>query len=264
MIIFKYEIRQLRNYTFWWALALALFIIMILPSYVSMLAGGSVNMGALEGNPMFDMLGVDVNVISTPIGCFGFINAFLAIAGGINGMFTGLKAFTKETVQKTADYIYTKPYKRGAIFLSKLFSSFISISITSICYFLGSIAGGYSAVPGGFDMKTLALLVGSFYLLQLYFVIFGTFIGALYSKIRTPLLLSSGVVFLLYVLSTFASKVGNIFIKFATPFSYFGASSIINSGGYNAGYLLTYAILCVVFVVIGYVAFIKKDVKFIS
>ena len=87
MAIFKYEMRQLRNYTFWWAAALTLFIFMILPSYVSMLSGGTIDMGALEGNPMFDLLGVDANVISTPIGCYGFINAFLAIAGGINGMF---------------------------------------------------------------------------------------------------------------------------------------------------------------------------------
>jgi len=264
MAILKYEMRQLRNYTFWWAIALALFIIMILPSYVSMLGGGAINMGALEGNPMFDMLGVDVNVISTPIGCYGFINAFLAIAGGINGMFLGLKAFTKETVQKTADYIYTKPYKRGAIFLSKLFSSFISISVIGGCYLAGSIAGGFSAVPGGFDLKSLTLLAGSFFLIQLYFVFFGAFTGAIYSKIRAPLLLSSGMVFMFYVLSAFASKVDNALIKFVTPFSYFGASKIINSGGYNAAYIWTYAILCVVFAVAGYVTFIKKDVKFIS
>ena len=264
MAILKYEIRQLRNYTFWCALALALFIIMILPSYVSMLAVGGVNMGALDGNPMFDMLGVDVNVISTPIGCYGFINAFLAIAGGINGMFLGLKAFTKETVQKTADYIYTKPYKRGAIFLSKLFSSFVSVSIIGICYFFGSMVGGFSAVPGGFDLKTLTLLVGSFFLIQLYFVLLGGFVGAIYSKIRTPLLLSSGAVFMLYVLSAFASKVDSAFFKFVTPYSYFGASSIINTGRYNPEYILTFTIVCIVFAVIGYMTFLKKDVKFIS
>jgi ABC-2 type transport system permease protein len=256
--------RQLRSYSFWWALALALFIIMILPSYVSMLAGGAVDMEALEGNPMFDMFGVDAHVIGTPIGCYGFINAFLAIAGGINGMFLGLKAFTKETVQNTADYIYTKPYKRGTIFCSKLISSFISVSIIGICYFLGSIAGGFAAVPGGFDLKLLALLTGSFFLIQLYFVLFGAFAGAVYSKIRTPLLLSSGVVFMLYVLSAFASKMDSTFIKFFSPFSYFGASKIINSGGYNASFMLSYIIFCAIFTVAGYVIFIKKDVQFIS
>ena len=264
MAICKYEMRQLRNYTFWWAIALALFIIMILPSYVSMLAGGAVNLGTLEGNPMFAMLGVDANVISTPIGCFGFINAFLSIAGGINGMFTGLKAYTRDTVQKTADYIYTKPYKRGAIFLSRLFSSFLSVAIIGICYFSGSIAGGYAAVSGGFDLHTLTLLVGSFFLIQLYFMLFGSFIGAVYSKIRTPLLLSSGVVFMLYVLSAFASKVNSSFFKFLTPFSWFGASKVILSGGYNSSFMLTYIMLCIVFVVVGYVTFMKKDVQFIA
>ena len=264
MAIFRYEIRQLRNNTFWWAIALAMFVIVILPSYVSMLAGGAVNLEALDGNPMFEMLGVDATVISTPIGCYGFINAFVAIAGGIYGMFSGLKAFTKETVQKTADYLYTKPYKRGAIFLSKFFSSFISVFVICICYFLGSIAGGFAAVTGGFDMKMLALLVGSFFLIQLYFVLFGAFIGSVYSKIRAPLFVSSGVVFMLYVFSTFASKIGSDFFQFISPFSYFGASKIINSGGYNGVFMLTYIILCVVFVVTGYITFIKSDIKIIS
>lgn len=264
MAILKYEMRQLRSYTFWWALTLAVFIFIILPTYISMLADGATNMAALDGNPIFDMLGVDVNVIGTPIGCYGFINAFLAIAGGINGMFLGLKAFTKETVQKTADYIYTKPYKRGAIFLSKLFSSFLSLSITGVCYFLGSTVGGFASVPGGFNMRTLVLLTGVFFLIQLYFVLFGAFIGTVYSKIRTPLLLSSGVVFMFYVLSAFASKIDSAFFKFITPFSYFGASNIINSGGYNAEFMLAYAILCAAFTVVGYVTFTKKDVTFIS
>jgi ABC-2 type transport system permease protein len=95
-------------------------------------------------------------------------------------------------------------------------------------------------------------------------VLFGAFAGAVYSKIRTPLLLSSGVVFIFYVFSTFASKIDSTFFKFVSPFSYFGASKIINSGGYNEAYMLTYIILCIVFTVAGYVIFIKKDVQFIS
>jgi len=264
MAIFKYEMRQLRNYTFWWAAALTLFIFMILPSYVSMLSGGTIDMGALEGNPMFDLLGVDANVISTPIGCYGFINAFLAIAGGINGMFLGLKTFTKETVQKTADYIYTKPYRRGFIFFTKVLSALISVSVVSLCYFIGSAAGGFVVTPGGFDRKTLTLLTGSFCLLQIYFVLFGAFVGAIYSKIRTSLLLSSGVVFIFYVFSAFSSKVNNDLLKFVSPFSYFGASKIINTGGYNTAYMLTFTVLCFVFAIVGYMAFVKKDVTFIS
>jgi ABC-2 type transport system permease protein len=256
--------RQLRNYTVLWALFLALFIVMILPSYVSMLAVGADNMGALEGNPVFEMFGVDANVISTPIGCYGFINAFLAVAGGINGMFAGLKAFTKETAQKTADYIYTKPYGRGAVYLSKLSSALISVVVIGVCYFLGSMAGGFAAVRGGFDIKTLFLLAGSFFLIQLYFVLFGACFGSMYSKIRAPLLLSSGVVFLFYVVSTFAVKVGSAFFKFVSPFSYFGAGKIISSGGYDGAFMTTHIVLCAVFAVAGYVAFTKKDVEFIS
>lgn len=264
MAIFKYEMRQLRGYTFWWAIASALFIFLVFPIYISLLGSGAVNMGAMEGNSVLDMLGVDANVITTPLGCYGFLTAFFTIFAGINGMYLGLKAFTKETVQKTADYIYTKPYKRGAIFLAKVISSIISVSVISFCYFLGSAASAVMNISGGFDMKALSLIAGSFYLIQLYFVLFGAFIGAIYSKIRTSLLLSSGVVFMFYVFSAFSSKVNNDFIKFMSPYSYFGTSKIITSGSYNTAYILTLTTMCVIFAIVGYMTFVKKDVSFIS
>lgn len=264
MAIFKYEMRQLRGYTFWWAVASALAIFLLFPIYISLLGGGAVDIGALEGNPLFDMLGVDAKVISTPIGCYGFLTAFFAIAAGINGMYLGLKAFTKETVQKTADYIYTKPYKRGAIFLAKVISSVISVSLVGFGYFFGSAASASMNISGGFDIKTLSLIAGSFYLIQLYFVLFGAFVGAIYSKIRTSLLLSSGVVFVFYVFSAFSSKINNSFFQFVSPFSYFGVSKMINSGGYNTAYMLTFTVLCVIFAGVGYTTFVKKDVTFIS
>ncbi|MDR0772362.1 MAG: hypothetical protein LBF15_05000 [Candidatus Peribacteria bacterium] len=54
------------------------------------------------------------------MGTLGFLTSFFALAAGISGMFLGLKIFTKETVQKSAEFLYTKPYSRGNIFFSKM------------------------------------------------------------------------------------------------------------------------------------------------
>jgi ABC-2 type transport system permease protein len=61
-----------------------------------------------------------MEILKTPLGTLGFLTSFFALAAGISGMFLGLKIFTKETVQKSAEFLYTKPYSRGNIFFSKM------------------------------------------------------------------------------------------------------------------------------------------------
>ena len=263
MPIFRFEARRLVSFTFWWSAAMAFFIYLMIPVYISMLSANPQAMGALAGNGVFTMLGVDVNVITKPIGMYGFLTSFYAVPAGICGMFLGLKTFAKETVGQTAEYIYTKPYRRGQVFLSKVLSALLSALIIFVFYFIGSVLGGMGAGVTA-DLAAFLLIALSFWLIELFFLLLGACAGAAYPKIRTPLLASAAVVFMFYVLSAFAGKVGSDIIKFFTPFSYFGASAIVARGGYNAGYIAAYLAFCAAFAVAGYAVFIRKDVTFIS
>jgi len=263
MPIFRFESRRLVSFTFWWSAAMAVFIYLMIPVYISMLGANPQAMGAMAGNGVFTMLGVDVNVITKPIGVYGFLTSFYAILAGICGMFLGLKTFTKETVGQTAEYIYTKPYMRGEVFLSKVLSALISALVIFVFFFIGSVFGG-KGVGVTADFPVFLLIALSFWLIEFFFLLLGACVGAVRPKIRTPLLTSAAVVFLFYVFSAFAEKVNIDILKFFTPFAYFGASKIVTSGGYNAGYMAAYLAFCVVFATVGYVGFIKKDVTFIS
>lgn len=264
MAIFKYEMRQLRAQILWWGIASALLIFTMLPVYVDLVKSGALNFSADSNNSIFDMLGMDIHVLATPMGAFGFLTAFFSIAAGVNGMILGLKAFVKETVQKSAEFIYTKPYKRGAIFCAKVSAAVCSALIIGACYCLGSALSAFANIAEGFDLKTFSLIAASFTLIELFFVFLGAFTGAVYSKIRSPLLASAGVAFMFFVLSSFAGKVGADVLKYITPYSYFGASGIVHNGGYAPGYVAAFTILCVVFAVAGFYTFVKKDVSFIS
>jgi len=263
MPIFRFETRRLVSFTFWWSAAMCVFIYLMIPVYISMLGANPQAMGAMAGNGVFTMLGVDVNVITKPIGVYGFLTSFYAILAGICGMFLGLKTFTKETVGQTAEYTYTKPYKRSQVFLSKVLSALLSALVIFVFFFIGSILGG-TGVGVTANLAVFLLIALSFWLIELFFLLLGACVGAVHPKIRTPLLASAAVVFLFYVLSAFASKVNSDIIKFFTPFSYFGASKIVVSGGYSIGYMGAYLAFCAVFAVVGYVGFIKKDVTFIA
>ncbi len=264
MAIFKYEWRQLRWYTFWWSITCAVSIFMMLPVYLGFISTETLDFSMLANNPVFDLLGVNPEVMTQPIGIFGFLTSFFAIAAGINGMFLGFKAFSKETVGRSAEFLYTKPYKRSSIFCAKVVGALLSALIIGICYYSGAMASGYLNITDSFDFRLFSLIALSFLWVELFFVLLGALVGAVYPKIRTPLLFSSGVVFILYVFSAFASKVGAELIKFFTPFSWFGASVIVENGGYNYGYIVALVGLCAVFVAVGFGTFVKKDTTLIS
>src|SRR5699024_11356320 len=58
--------------------------------------------------------------ISKPMGMYSFLTGFFMIAGGIFGMHLGLSLHTKECTENTAEYLYTKPCGRQAIYKGKL------------------------------------------------------------------------------------------------------------------------------------------------
>jgi len=264
MAIFKYEMRQLYSHTLWWGLAVAAFIFFALPIYMSFMTSDVIDISVMDSSDLFEMWGFDITVLTTPIGTLGFLTSFIAIVAGINGMFLGLKTFTKETVQKSAEFIYTKPYKRSKIFCAKVSAAIIATVIIGIFYYIGAILSAVINIDGGFDFKVTSLIALSFMMIGIFFVLFGAFIGAIYSKIRTPLLVSAGTAFMFYVLSSFANKINIAELKYLTPYSYFNAGKIIHDGGYDLGYMTAFAVFCIIFTTVGLWVFVKKDIEFIS
>ena len=264
MVIFKHELRQVRTQTIWWSVAMAVLIYGMYPAYVDMISSGAIDMSAMGDGGIFETLGADIKLITTPMGMFGWLTSFFALAGGIYGMFLGLKTFTKETINKSSEFLYTKPYRRSAVFCAKVSAALISAIIVGVFYLLGSVASAYMNFPGEISPAPFLLIALSFLLIEIFFVLFGALIGAVRSKLRTPLLVSAGAAFLFYVLAAFASKVSADVLKFITPFSYFGASGIVHTTMYNVGYLIAFLVLSCLFYVVGHALFIKKDVSFIA
>jgi ABC-2 type transport system permease protein len=265
MVIFKYELRQLRSYTIWWSIAAAVSIFMMLPVYLSFMTSDIIDVSSIgAATDLFETFGFDIGVLMTPIGTLGFLTSFLSIAAGVNGMFLGLKTFTKETVQKSAEFIYTKPYRRSVIFRAKVAAALIAAVIIGVFYYVGAMASAIINVAGGFDFALASLVAASFMLTGVSLLLLGSFVGAIYSKIRTPLLVSAGAAFILYVLSSFANKINAAAIKYLTPYAWFNAGKIIGEGRPDAGYMAAFAAFCVFFAVGGYFAFIKRDVEFIA
>lgn len=264
MAVFKYEWRQLRRYTFWWSMICGFLIFMMLPVYLGFLTPEMMEFSRMADNPVFDLLGVNPGVMTKPVGVFGFLTSFFAIAAGINGMYLGFRAFQKEAVGRSAEFLYTKPFKKRKIFCAKTAAAGLSIFITGMSYFTAGMVSAYLNVKEGFSFGLYAMVALSFFWIQLFFMLLGALAGAGYPKVRTPLLFSAGVVFVFYIFSAYAGKVGAEVLKYFTPFSWFGASVIVTEEGYRTGYLAAMIFFSILFAVSGLSLFTKKDTTLIS
>ena len=264
MTIFKYELRQIRGYILAWSLAVAILIIGMLPTYMGFIIGSTIPMASFGNNSFFVAMGIDMKYLVTPIGVYSFLTSFFMLAGAINGFFLGLNVFTKEYMQKSADFLMTKPYNRTKIYFSKLAASACGALFIGGAYGVGSLGAVMLNVKGGFDFRAFALIAISFMLIQFLFLSLGTLVGTAFPKIRTPLTMSAGVAFMAYVIGAYSRKVNNTFTKFLSPFVYFDGFGIMKTGSYDAKYMIAFVGLLIVFTIVSYNIFIKKDVVLVS
>ena len=91
MVILKYELKRHRTYILGWAIALALCIFLMTPTYYSFLDAASVELFETMGTTDFyRSVGVSMEYLTSPLGIYGFLTSFFMIASGIFGMHFGM------------------------------------------------------------------------------------------------------------------------------------------------------------------------------
>nr|WP_312579800.1 ABC transporter permease subunit [Sedimentibacter sp.] len=264
MTIFKYELKQLRGSIIVWSAALAVSIFFMLPVYIEMLSGAAKMSSNFAGNSFFDVIGTNVDILSTPIGAYSFLTVFVLIAGAINGMKLGLGIITKEYMNKTTDFLFTKPHSRSKIFVSKLTAAASAVIIIGAFYFLASWAGMQNGSDGNYNFLTFALLALSVTLIQMFFLTLGMLVGVIFPHIRTTVAVSAGVAFVSYVFGAFSRKMGNVIIGYFSAYIYFDGAYIIVNNSYKVEYMILLASLMLIFTITAHQIFCKKDVMVAS
>lgn len=245
MIILRYELRRYRTYIIVWSLALAACIFVLTPVYNSMMQGAD-SISARFGNGGFlTALGVSMELLKLPIGMYAFLSNFLMLGGGIYGMLLGLRLYTDECTEGTAEFLFTKPVNRNQIFQSKLLCLIAAVSIMGICFMAASFAT-MSIFHPGYRAWELFLIALSFFLHSMLFGAVGVLAGIRFPKNRSPILTASLTVFSCYGITEFARTVDMRAISYLSPFSFFAATEIHRRGFYELDYLIWYAVVLAV------------------
>ena len=268
MAIFKYELKQYRASMIIWSAAVALAIIFLLPVFINLIANKTLitddMMLKLSKNTVAAAMGINVKSFLTPTGIYSYVTSFIMIALAVSGTNIGLSIISKEYMQKTADFLMTKPHSRSRVFLSKLLAAAVYCFVIGAVYFVASFFIMQTCTKGKFDFVPFALIALSSILIQFLYLALGMLIAVIMPSIKTPVVLSIGLAYITFIFGSYSHVVKNTFAGYLSPYSYFSGGYIREHGSYEPMYLLLFFAVTIICLSVSYFIFIKKDITILS
>ncbi len=266
MNMFLHELRAYRKSTIIWICSLIAVAAMYLLLYPSIMqdAEGFKKLLATYPAPVREALGISLDAISSILGFYTMVMAFVTLLGAIQAMNIGLSVVSKEMSGRTADFLLVKPVSRSSILTAKLLASLTLFLVTDVVFFIVSSLIVNMVKKADYSSKLFIMINLILLFIQLIFFAIGFLISVILPKIRTVLPLSLGIVFGLYLIGSVLVTGANDAARFISPFRYFSIPYILKNASYEAPYLITSAVIVVLSIVASYLIYIKKDIHAVS
>ncbi|MFB6467260.1 ABC transporter permease subunit [Cytobacillus sp. Hz8] len=267
MNMYWHELKSLRKTTILWAIAIIALAALFLSIY-SGVAKDAEDFKELLGNypaSIRAMLNVHLEYFSSILGFYSMLFSFISLCGAIQGMNFGVSALSKETRERTADFLLVKPVARSAIVSAKVLASLTMILVTDIVFYGALMVMVNLIDTGSYNEKAFFLINLSMLFLQLIFFAVGLVISVFFNKLKSVLPISLGVVLGFYMISALlATGKNDEVVRFVSPFSYFETAYIIQNIGYDVPYLVASAVIILVAITATYWIYIKKDIHTVN
>lgn len=262
MNIYVYELRTLRKSTSIWGASIVGLTALMLSMYPTFVADAEQFMQLLSSLPteVLQAFGVQLESLFSIIGYYSYIFTYIVLCGAIQAMNLGLSFLSKETREKTADFLLAKPITRMQIVTAKLCAAITSLLITQVVYLISSILIVSFITSEEYDRGIFLLILISFSIIQCIFFAIGCLLSVILPKIKSVLPVSLAIVFGFYIIGLFSASIVDDGLRAFTPFKYFEPSSMIKNGSYESTYLLLSLSIIVIAVALSYYIYQKKDI----
>lgn len=266
MNIYLHELKAMRKSTIIWVLsmiALAALYLSIFPSFAKDAEDVKSLLGAYPA-PVREALGISIDNITSMLGFYSMVFSFISLCGAIQAMNMGLSILSKESRERTADFLLVKPVSRTAIVTSKLLSALTMLVITNVVYYGAVSLLASAARTEAYDLKAFFLINLSMLLLQLILLSIGLVISVFFSKLKAVLPISLGVVFGFFIVGALIATENSETARYLSPFKYFDLPYIISHRSYEASFLGAGALIVVAAILTSYIIYTKKDIHAVS
>lgn len=168
---------------------------------------------------LFGMSGLDATAIE---GYYGILFFYVLICGMIYGMSLGMNVINREIVDKTVDFLFTKPRKRSAIVNRKFLSATLYLMAFSLLNALFSIVAVRTLDLEKNMDKEMALFSFVLFIISLLYSVIGLLIATIAKEVEKGSLYGNLFFLATFILSILYDVVENgRIIRLFTPFKYF-------------------------------------------
>ncbi|MBU3131027.1 ABC transporter permease [Clostridium gasigenes] len=205
---------------------------------------------------LFGMAGLDATSID---GYYGILAFYALICGMIYGVSLGTNIINREVVDKTFEFIFTKPRKRSYIVNMKFISAIIYLATFSLLNYIFSIVAIRTLdLKENIDKEILLFSLAIFIISMLYCVI-GIFIATVIKNYEKGNLYGNLFFFVTFILSIIYDVVENgIIIRIFTPFKYLLPTDIVN-GKFEILPLIASIVIIVALYIVSLKIFERKE-----
>jgi len=260
MNVYLHELRSYKKSTITWTISLCAITVIFLLIYPSFSGNSEEIKKIFEAYPesVRKAFGISIDGITSLLGFYSYVFLYVVLCGAIQAMNYGTSVISKETRDKTADFLLTKPVSRIQIITSKILAILTSILITNIIYLIVAFIMANLMKKEAFNVKIFFMISFTLLFMQILFIAIGILTSVILPKIKSVISVSLGTVFGLFIANMCASVIGEEAIRYITPFKYFDFPYIIKNGSYEVRFIILQIVLIVIALIASYVIYVKK------
>lgn len=262
MNILKRELKAGRKAFILWTIGLFFIMFAGMTKYTGFSNDTSV-MAVFDSLPkivlaVFGMVGVDISTLG---GFYAIVVYYGIICVSIYGVALGCNAVNREAIDKTYEFIFTKPCSRSHILILKLITAFFYITLYSILSYIFSVAAIGVLNINNTITKPIALFTISMWLIGVLFCTLSALLATIIKRAEKGILFSNLVFVVTFALGMVYDMLedGSV-LQYLSPLKYFLPDDIL-LGKLDVMFLVICVILSVIFCFAATKLFERKDLS---
>jgi ABC-2 type transport system permease protein len=244
-----------------WSGVMALFVMMATAKF-SAFAGDPSTLAMLDSMPKalidaFSMRGFNLTTVS---GFYGIMLVYFALMAAIAAAMWASDSISKEERDKTVEFSLVLPVTRTKVVTAKALAALVNCIVFVLITWGASILAVQQFKPDQAFYNFLALEMQAMFVVELIFLSVGLLLGCAMKQYKASGSTAVAIILVTYFLSIASGMLENLdFLKYFTPFKYFDARILFQTGQIDGWYLLLSAAIIVVCVAAAYWAYNKRD-----
>jgi ABC-2 type transport system permease protein len=244
-----------------WSVIIALFIMAVTAKF-SAFVGDPSMLKMLDSLPkaMLDVFNLRAFNLTTLTGFYGLIFIYFSLMGAIAAAMWGSDLISKEERDKTVEFSLVLPVTRSAVVTAKALAGLVYCIAFMLITWGVSLVAIRSFNPDPAFYSFLALEMQALLVIELIFLAIGLLLGCAMKQYKRSGSTAVAIILITYFLYVLASMQSSLdFLKFFTPFKYFDASQLLQTGYMDNSFLLLSAVIIVISLIGAYWIYNKRD-----